>query len=368
LVERQARIRRAKEIAAALLGFVTCAGGAHARMAMAPLPSESLFAPIPLVSAANFKESMVAASDRAKAIHALCDELAARFHGYKWKEDACGQIAWKADLKSSDGWPLLYAEFGSGPETTLLLGGVHPDELTPIAIAFRAAKHLAKNPGVLDGRAHVVIAPLVNPDGFLREKVSRANAHGIDVNRNFFTLDWYEKARKLWVDKRRSIASHFPGLFPNSEIETIFQIQLIDQYRPDKIMSIHAPLGFLDYDGPGDGPKLAGRTPNEIRAKRLATEVSEKSRHYRIVDYPFYPGSLGNYAGNERHIPTVTLEFESTNPAMLEPYWQQFLPGILQAIHYPFTTDPELGGDDGANASPFSSLYMVPPRPPRKTI
>ena len=116
-------------------------------------------------------------------------------------------------------------------------------------------------------------------------------------------------------------------------------------------MSIHAPLGFLDYDGPGDGnpkPHLA----TERRAKELANAISKKSNNYRIVDYSFYPGSLGNFAGNERNIPTVTLELKTTNVKKVEEYWSQFLPGLLQSVEYPFKHPKK-----HASETPFFSSY-----------
>src|SRR5262249_38290307 len=132
----------------------------------------------------------------------------------------------------------------------------------------------------------------------------------------------------------------------------------IDDYRPDKILSIHAPLGFLDYDGPGDGQLPGSLTPTQQHARRLVTSISEKSQNYKVVDYSFFPGSLGNFAGDERHIPTVTLEFEKTDPKMVDTYWKQFLPGIMQSIHYPFSASRE--GDKAINnASPFSSVYVT---------
>lgn len=344
--------------------FVALSAGqsqpAAARMRIKQEPFSTVFSPIPLVSPDNFAASMVENAKKAQLIKSFCDRVTAQFRKYQWPDDACGKVLWKTDLVTKAGAPLIYAEFGSGEETTLLLGGVHPDELTPIPIAFRAARHLAENPGGLNEGVRVIIAPLVNPDGFLRDKASRTNQNGIDLNRNFFTLDWYAKAKQLWVDRRSSVASHFPGFFPNSEVETIFQIQLIDAYKPDKILSIHAPLGFLDYDGPGDGlPKMM--TPTQVKAKRLVTAISEKSRNYKVVDYNFYPGSLGNFAGQERHIPTVTLELESIEPKKVELYWTQFLPGIMQAVHYPFTSPKEIRGEDGADASPFSAQYYLLP-------
>lgn len=329
---------------------------ATAASALTPVTSSQdvfAFAPIRLISPLNFKEMLLDKAAQTAAIRDLCTDVNAKFRHYGWRDDACGQIAWRADLKTNGGRPLLYVEFGRGEETTLILGGVHPDELTPIPIAFRIANYLSVHQSDLAANERVLIAPLVNPDGFLKPRASRTNANGIDLNRNFLTFDWYAKARRLWVDRRARAASHYPGYFPNSEIETLFQVQLIDQAKPDKILSIHAPLGFLDYDGPGDG--LSNNlTPTQAKAKQLVQTISEKSRNYRVVDYSFYPGSLGNYAGNERGIPTVTLELEKTDPAMVELYWRQFLPGLMQSIHYRFRPQH----NQTPLASPMSSEYV----------
>lgn len=355
-------VRARKELIAACVALAACyATPVSARMDMAPSPFAA-FAPIPFVSPGNLKDRIVQSAKRQQAIKDFCAKVNAKFKTFRWSEDACGKVNWRTDVLSMNGQPLIYAEFGKGTNgTTLLLGGVHPDELTPIPIAFRAARHLAEDSSLLADGGRVIIAPLVNPDGFLMDgHPQRTNKNGVDINRNFFTMDWYEKAKKLWVEKRSSLTSHFPGHFPNSEIETLFQIQLIDQFQPDKILSIHAPLGFLDYDGPGDGqPKML--SPTQVKAKRLVTVISEKSRNYRVVDYTFYPGSLGNFAGNERHIPTITLELETTEPAKVELYWEQFLPGIMQAVRYPFSSPKEIPGSDGADASPFSAQYSLVP-------
>ena len=41
--------------------------------------------------------------------------------------------------------------------------------------------------------------------------------------------------------------------------------------------------------------------------------MSKKASGYKITDYPFFTGSLGNYAGNERQIPTYTLELPNSD-------------------------------------------------------
>ena len=90
--------------------------------------------------------------------------------------------------------------------TTLFLSGVHPDELTPIPMGFKLVDYLNKHPELYTGKnknVRIVVAPLVNPDGFLRNVPTRTNANRVDLNRNFFTIDWFERAQKYWVQKNQ---------------------------------------------------------------------------------------------------------------------------------------------------------------------
>ncbi|MCX6128774.1 MAG: M14 family zinc carboxypeptidase [Proteobacteria bacterium] len=198
----------------------------------------------------------------------FCQRLGEHFQHFGWEARPCGKVGWQASLQSTDKHPLVFASFGNGEETTLLLSAVHPDELTPVPMGFRLARHLHEHPELIKPHQRIVIAPLVNPDGLFRSQPSRTNARGVDPNRNFFTLDWYEKSMTWWKSGKNRNIAYFPGHFPNSEIETIFQIRLIDVFQPDKILSIHAPLGFLDYDGPGD-QKPSTLTTTETQAKSL---------------------------------------------------------------------------------------------------
>lgn len=293
------------------------------------------FSSVPVVSAYNLSERKVAPNDAQALIKKFCADVGNHFKKYSWEQDPCGTLPWRADLKTDAGHPLLYLEFGKGEETTLVLSAVHPDELTPIPMGFRFAKYLAEHPEVYKNDGRVIVAPLVNPDGFLREYPTRTNANGIDTNRNFFTIDWYDRSKLMWQSGRGRSLKHFPGYFPNSEIETMFQIQLMENFQPDKILSVHAPLGFLDYDGPGDRKPRQLSTVEE-KAKQLVHSISKKTNNYRVVDYSFYPGSLGNYAGNERKVPTVTLELQTTEPKKVDAYWEQFLPGLVQLVQYNF--------------------------------
>lgn len=298
-------------------------------------------------------EYRISADQRDHQVNDFCQRLGQQFKKQGWEDNPCGNLKWQATLQTVDKNPLLFLSVGKGSQTTLLLSGVHPNELTPVPMGFRLARHLQEHPELIKEDQQIIIAPLVNPDGYLLQgRPTRTNKRGVDPNRNFFTLDWYEKSLATWQHARNRSLPHFPGHFPNSEIETIFQVRLIDEFQPDKILSIHAPLGFLDYDGPGD-QKPSKLSPTEAKARALAEAISRKANNYRVVDYSFYPGSLGNFAGNERHIPTVTLELRTTDAHKVDEYWDQFLPGMLQAINYPFKKEVE----ESRNTQKFYSHY-----------
>jgi protein MpaA len=334
--------------------LVGISGQAHAQLLPSQAFSQLGFAKLNFVSNDNMKEYSLPTDrqEQQKEIRAFCDRVSERYLKLDWAVNPCAEVKWKSKYKSQGANPLIYAEFGSGTMTSLYLGGVHPDELTPIHLIFKFADYLDKHPEVyMNKNIRIVIAPLVNPDSFFLDAPPRVNKNGVDLNRNFLTLDWYAQAIYAWRNRRSADTRYFPGYFPNSEIETVFQADLIEEFVPGKIISVHAPLGFLDYDGPGD-QKPHELTKIEKQAKELIRKISEKSSNYKIVDYSFYPGSLGNYAGNEREIPTITLELETTDPKRVNEYWEKFQPGLILSAQLPYLAQqtPKPGAKTGLNS------------------
>jgi len=293
----------------------------------------------------------------------LCEKIDARYRSLSWGRSQCSTLPWTYDRVSEQGHPLLYWDYSGlneglsdlpSDETTLVLGGVHPDELTPINLAFRFAQAL-RDDRALFAQHRVVVAPLVNPDGFFSIPARRTNVNGVDLNRNFATRDWWGAAWTWWKNRRQSDPRHFPGFAPDTEEGTRFQVDLMRRFDPDKIVSIHAPLGFLDYDGPGDN-KRKNLSSFEKKARDLAYVVSRNSNNYRVLDFVFYPGSLGNFAGNERQVPTVTLELSSTNPRFADKYWREFFPGLKAAVKYEFKRSVLARMDNRATTTPSGTI------------
>lgn len=191
---------------------------------------------------------------------------------------------------STRGLPLLYRDFVPGstrrtPYRVMLIGGIHGDEPTAVAVAFHWMRKLEAE---RLQPFHWRVIPCANPDGLLVEKPTRTNARGVDLNRNFATPDWDAQALDRWRKKTRYDPRRYPGPAAASEPETRWLTQQIRQFRPDAIISIHSPWGVLDFDGPLDPPQRFG--------------------YLRLQPLGIYPGSLGNYAGIALGLPTITLE------------------------------------------------------------
>jgi protein MpaA len=332
---------------------------AMAQIVRNSFPAIHSMTPIDFVSEKDLGRYLIESRNESNQVRFFCEALEPYFVKHVNEKNPCGNVQWKTSMQSRGGNPLIYASFGTEGPVTLVISGVHPDEYTPMPMGFRLAKHLAENPSIYEGKFRIIIAPLTNPDGFLRNIPARTNANGIDPNRNFLTMDWYENSKRFWVGQKQRRFRHFPGYFPNTEIETLFQIDLIERFRPDKIVSVHAPLGFLDYDGPAEYKKQEHNFVSK-HGNKLVQQMAEKARNYRIYDFSYYPGSLGNFAGNERNILTVTLELETIDIKLVNEYWSQFLPGLMAAAAYEVKA-PLLQG--GGNASNFLSLYLNPASP-----
>ena len=173
----------------------------------------------------------------------------------------------------------------------LFIGGIHGDEWSAVSLTYLWMQIVQQH----TDRSHAwLMIPVVNPDGLFRKPSRRTNAHGVDLNRNFPSPDWHEKAHLWWQKRKRANPRYYPGPAPASEPETRYLLHVIHDWQPDIIIALHAPFNLLDYDGPQQAkPHKIG----SLRLRQLGT----------------YPGSLGRYAGEYLHIPVVTLELKSAH-------------------------------------------------------
>ena len=208
--------------------------------------------------------------------------------------DECASLEMKPSGHSSvNGLPLVIKEYPPLGERKpqgriLLVGGTHGDELSSISIVFKWMHTLEKHHS---GLFHWRINPLMNPDGALRPRHQRANANGVDLNRNFTTPDSdHDEALRYWRVKTHENKRRYPGPYPLSEPETNWLYQEIESFKPDVVIAVHAPYSLVDYDAPNrdNAPSRIGHLYKNLMGT--------------------YPGSLGNYAGIYLGVPVVTLE------------------------------------------------------------
>jgi protein MpaA len=192
---------------------------------------------------------------------------------------------------------------GHGRDVTFILATIHGNEPAGTELVRYLAQYLPQHPQLLAGRT-VLLLPVANPDGMARN--SRENARGVDLNRNF--------AAANRSDNKSS------GAAPLSEPESLIIEQLIRQYAPDRIVSIHQPWTCIDYDGP---------------AKALASRMAQYC-NLPVKKHGALPGSLGSYAGVTLGIPIITFELLPGDTA-LSPVrlWQRYGRALIAAIVYP---------------------------------
>ena len=200
------------------------------------------------------------------------------------------------DLQISDGrsvnnTPILTREYPPLPGRrkplgrVLLIGGIHGDEYSSVSVVFKWMKILDLHHS---GKYHWHIVPLLNPDGLLQKDSQRVNANGVDLDRNFPAPDSDQEAYRYWVENTGSDPRLYPGEHLSSEPEIQWLVKEIDSFKPDVIVSLHAPYDMVDYPGTANVPHKIG--------------------HLNLNLPGTWPASLARYAGVIRNIPIITIE------------------------------------------------------------
>jgi protein MpaA len=207
---------------------------------------------------------------------------------------------------SANGYPLTMYVFGDAPRPTFIFAAIHGNEWTSYSVARQLIELLDERPDLYRGRC-VAILPAANPDGL--EANTRVNRNGVDVNRNFPAANWQLTER----------TDSFGGETAASEPEARAIINAVEMLKPAKIISIHS-IARGKHGNNFDGPA-------ESLAKLLAA-----NNGYNVLPSMGYPtpGSFGTWAGVERQIPTITLEFP--REASHEECWLNNRDALLAAI------------------------------------
>jgi len=203
----------------------------------------------------------------------------------------------------------LYARDVVAPEArlrVLVVGAMHGDELSSASLALHWIQRAVETPS----NAHWRFIPALNPDGLMKRPATRVNANGVDLNRNFPTPNWARDARVYWEQRTKKDPRRWPGPSPLSEPESKFLHEEMARFQPDLIVSIHAPYGMLDFDGPTVPPDRLGRL--------------------YLDQIGIFPGSLGHYGGVHKGMPVVTIELHSAFRTPLDAEIRQMWLDLLR--------------------------------------
>jgi len=196
------------------------------------------------------------------------------------------------------GRPIEMYSFGAveGGRPVIVMGAIHGNEPTSADVSRGLLEELLADPragtdGV--GGVPVVVIPVANPDGLAAG--TRFNANKIDVNRNFPSRNYNERT------PGRTFRG---GTKAASEPETVALMSTIERLRPRLIVTVHSIADGKhcnNYDGP---------------ARAIAETMTKHNGYHAVptIGYPT-PGSLGNWGGNDRQIPMITLELPRALPA-----------------------------------------------------
>jgi protein MpaA len=214
--------------------------------------------------------------------------------------------------RSVRGVPLYIRDVGSdkAPLRVLVVGGIHGDELSSASVALHWIRLASAERVEMPQAVHWRFVPMVNPDGMLGQPPRRMNASGVDLNRNFPTPGWEHDAPVYWQKRTGKDPRRWPGPKPLSEPETRFLHEQMQSFKPHLIVSIHAPYGVLDFDGPSVPPSRLGRL--------------------YLDQVGIFPGSLGNYGGVHKRVPVVTIELPNAQRTPLDAEMRQMWLDLLR--------------------------------------
>mgnify|MGYP001764976339 CR=1 FL=1 len=236
-----------------------------------------------------------------------CIEFVARLPNVK--APLCAAAGLKASVGKSVQGRTLYQRDVIAPEArlrVLVVGAMHGDELSSASVALHWIQRAMETPS----NVHWRFIPALNPDGLMARPAKRVNARGVDLNRNFPTPNWASDAKIYWEQRTKKDPRRWPGLKPLSEPESKYFHEEMERFQPDLIVSIHAPYGVLDFDGPTVPPARLGRL--------------------YLDQVGIFPGSLGNYGGVHKGMPVVTIELPSAIRTPLDAEMRQMWLDLLR--------------------------------------
>lgn len=217
---------------------------------------------------------------------------------------------------SVNGLPLEVYQFGNGPRERMIVAGIHGGyEWNTVALAEELIAYLLENPDLVPPEVTLFILKNMNPDGYAKawDATGRANANGVDLNRNFdanWLIDWN---RDVCFNRVYVTAGPEPG----SEPETQAFMAFVLSHNLEALISYHsAGLGIFPGGIP-PGPKsqmlayyLSGLSPYAYPPKDIGCVYSGALANWVVLQgVPAVDVELSTHGDTDFEINKRILEF-----------------------------------------------------------
>lgn len=216
---------------------------------------------------------------------------------------------------SVEGRAIKVYRFGNGPDHRLIIGGIHGGyEYNTVMLTQEFVHYLLTYPSTVPKEVSLFILPVLNVDGYVDYKglsYGRANAHGVDLNRNF-DARWAKTWDKTHCWHYQPITA---GPHPFSEPETIALREFLN--RPDIRVT-----ALISYHSSGAVVYAGGRPSPPLSSVELAKFVAEKTGYrFPSEDQCEYTGQLIDWAA-KRGIAAVDVELPTHKDIDFENQWK----------------------------------------------
>jgi hypothetical protein len=200
--------------------------------------------------------------------------------------------------KSVEGRPLEVYRFGRGEVERMIVAGIHGGgEYNTVVLGEQLMAYIRRNPEIIPENVTLYFLHALNPDGVARSLsyLGRANARGVDLNRN-----WPDGWQKDW-DRTHCWNTTYVtgGKKPASEPETEALMNFVKAHHFSGLINYHsAALGVFP-----------GGVPPTDDSKQLAQAIADISTYsYPPIDIGcIYTGGMVDWTA-DLGIPSVDVE------------------------------------------------------------